>query len=274
MSATRQPSTLARLEQKTVVELIAQGKRFDGRGLNDFREMILEPGIIPKANGSAQIRLGKTKVMVGIKVEKGTPFPDTPDEGILTVNAELVPLASPIFEPGPPDENAIELARVVDRGIRESKAIALDKLCIEPGKKVFVVFVDIYVLDHDGDLINASGIAALAALLNAKMNEFEVRDGEVVYKDKMMRLPLQNQPVPITFAKIGGKMVVDPCYEEELVMTSRLTVTVNKDDHLCAMQKGGLGELTIEEVKQSVSLALTKGRELRERILREVQSPA
>jgi len=261
---------LARIEHKTVIDLIAQGKRLDGRGLLDFRDMILEPGIIPKANGSAQVRLGKTKVMVGIKVETGEPFPDTPDDGILTVNAELVPLASPTFEPGPPDENAIELARVVDRGIRESKSIALDKLCIDPGKKVFVVFVDVYVLDHDGDLISASGIAALAALLNAKMREFEVRDGELIYKENLVPLPMQNHPIPITMAKVGGKIVIDPCLEEELVMTARLTVTIDKDDRLCAMQKGGLGELTSEEVRQAVSTAITKARDLRERVMKEV----
>lgn len=270
MSVTRQPTTLAKIEQKTVIDLLVQGKRMDGRGLMDFREMILEPGIIPKANGSAQIRLGKTKVMVGIKIQTGFPFPDTPNDGILTVNAELLPLASPTFEPGPPDENSIELARVVDRGIRESKAIGLDKLCIDPGKKVFMIFVDIYVLDHDGNLINAAGIAALTALLNAKMKEYEVKDGEVIYKEHQIPLPMQNYPVPITIAKIGGKMVLDPCFEEELVMSSRLTVTIDKDDHLCAMQKGGLGEITIEEAKQAVSTAVTKSRELRERVMREV----
>ena len=44
------------------------------------------------------------------------------------------------------------MARVVDRGIRESKAIDLEKLCVEAGKLVFVVFVDVYVLNHDGIL--------------------------------------------------------------------------------------------------------------------------
>jgi exosome complex component RRP42 len=132
LSTTRQRSPVAKLEQKTIVDLITKGKRLDERGPLDYRPLIITLGIIEKANGSAQVYLGKTKVVAGIKVEQGTPFPDTPNEGILTVNSEFVPMASPTFEAGPPDENSIELARVVDRGIRESKAIDLKKLCIEP----------------------------------------------------------------------------------------------------------------------------------------------
>jgi exosome complex component RRP42 len=100
---------------------------------------------------------------------------DTPNDGVLTVNAELAPIASPSFETGPPDENSVELARIVDRGIRESKMIDTEKLCIEPGKKVFVVFVDIYVLNHDGNLIDASAISALSALLTSKMTRLPSR---------------------------------------------------------------------------------------------------
>jgi exosome complex component RRP42 len=156
MSATHQPSPVAKLEQKTVRDLILKGKRVDDRNLLDYRPLTITLGTVEKANGSAQVYLGKTKILAGVKIQTGTPFPDTPNEGILTVNAEFVPLAYPTFEAGPPDENSIELARVVDRGIRESKAIDVAKMCIDPGKKVLVIFVDIYVLDHDGNLIDAA----------------------------------------------------------------------------------------------------------------------
>ncbi|MEM3507198.1 MAG: RNA-binding protein, partial [Candidatus Bathyarchaeia archaeon] len=177
MSSTPLITNLSKIEQKTILDLLSKGKRIDGRFLLDFRELKIEYGVIEKANGSAQLSLGKTKVLVGIKVEIGEPFSDTPDEGVLTVNAELVPLASPSFEPGPPDENSIELARVVDRGIRESKAIEMEKLCIKSGKNVFVVFVDVYVLNHDGNLIDAAALAALAALLNTKIPKYGIEEG-------------------------------------------------------------------------------------------------
>jgi len=176
-------------------------------------------------------------------------------------------LASPSFEPGPPDENSIELARVVDRGIRESKAIDLKRLCVEPGKKVFVVFIDVYVLDHDGNLIDASALAALSAIINARMRNYTVENGEVVYKEGLIPLPIQNYPIAITMGKIGSSLVVDPSLEEEQVMTARLTVTVEKEGNICAMQMAGLGELTIDELKKAVSIAVTKVSEMRAKVL-------
>jgi exosome complex component RRP42 len=271
MSATKHQSPVARLEQKTVADLISKGRRVDDRGPLDYRPTTITLGIIEKANGSAQVYLGKTKVLAGVKVETGTPFEDTPNEGVLTVNAEFVPLASPTFEAGPPDENSIELARVVDRGIRESKAIDLKKLCISPGEKVFMVFVDIYILDHDGNLIDAAATAALGALVNAKMHEFDVKDGEPRYKDKIMPLPLKNYPVSITSAKVNGAIVLDPCLEEEQVTSCRLTVTTDKDDNICAMQKGGLGSLTADEIRKVVSASINKARDLRAKILPNVK---
>ncbi|MEM2681016.1 MAG: exosome complex protein Rrp42, partial [Candidatus Bathyarchaeia archaeon] len=227
----------------------------------------IEKNVIEKANGSAQIKLGKTKVMVGIKVETGEPFSDTPDEGVLMVNAELVPLASPTFEPGPPDENAIELARVVDRGLRESKALDLKKLCIKEGEKVFIVFVDIYVLDYDGNLIDASAIAALTALLTAKIRNYEVKNGELIYKDDFIPLPIQNYPIPVTFAKINNTLLVDPSIEEERIMDARLTLTIDKNNQLCAIQKGGLKELTLNEIDKAINIAIEKSSEIRNKIL-------
>ena len=257
------------VKKKRIAELLAQGKRSDGRGFKDYREIKIEPGVIERAEGSARVHLGETDVIVGIKIGTGTPFPDTPDTGVLTVNAELVPLASPAFEPGPPGEDAVELARVVDRGIRESKAIDLEKLCVEPGKLVFVVFVDVYVLNHDGNLIDASSIAALAALLNTKMFKYTVEECEIVKKPGYTPLPMDDYPVSVTFAKIANKLILDTGLDEEQVMDARLTITMNKDGNICAMQKGGgSGFFTKEEIFEAVKIASEKSKELRKIVVK------
>jgi len=261
--------TVAKVRQKRVAELISHGKRLDERGLNDYREVQIEVGIIERAEGSARVRLGKTEIMVGTKIEVGEPFPDVPNEGVLTVNAELVPLASPKFEPGPPNENAIELARVVDRGIRESKAISLEKLCITPGKKVFVVFVDVYVLNDDGNLIDASAMAALAALLNTKIFNYEIKDGEIEIKPGYTQLPIVDYPIAVTFAKINDKLVVDPWLVEEQLMDARFTVTLDKDGKICAIQKGGYGYFSMERVLDAVKIAQQKAEELRKIVVKD-----
>ncbi len=262
-------SMVARIKQKQIAKLMSEGKRLDGRKLDDYRNISVEMGVIEKAEGSARILLGKTDVLVGVKVGVGEPFPDTPEEGVLTVNAELVPLASPSFEPGPPGEDAIELARVVDRGLRESKAINFEKLCLEPGKKVLIVFVDIYVLNHDGNLIDASAMAALAALLNTKMPKYHIEEGQAIAKPGYDPLPLQNYPIAVTFVEVSGNLAVDPELEEELIMDARLTVTTGKDGEICAMQKGGANPFALKDILEMVNRAQKVGEEIRKLVVKK-----
>jgi len=258
---------VSKIRQKQIAQLIASGKRLDGRGLTDYREIKVETGLIERAEGSALVHIGKTTVLAGVKIELGEPFSDRPNDGVLTVNSEFVPLASPEFEAGPPGEESIELARVVDRGIRESKAIDLEKLCIIPGKKVFVVFVDIYVLNHDGNLIDTAALASLAALLNTKMFNYELKGDEVEIVPGFSQLPIKNYPVAVTFAKINGKLVVDPWLDEEEVMDARFTVTFEKDGRICAMQKGKQGVFTKEQILEAVRIGREKAEEIRKLVV-------
>jgi len=241
-----------------IADLARQGKRIDARTLDQSREVSVEVGPVKSAQGSALVKIGKTQVIAGIKVEHAEPFSDKPDSGMLIVNAELLPLASPTFEPGRPSENAIELARVVDRGIRESNAIDLDKLVIKSGEDVWAVFIDIYVLDHDGNLIDASALAAIAALLNAKPPEDEAWT--------LPEFPIQKKPVAVTLAKINNKLMTDPCLDEENVMDARITIATIEDGSICAMQKGGIGCFSREELEQAYELARAKGVELRAKL--------
>jgi len=258
-------SLITRVKLKQISQHIENGKRLDERGLHDYRPIKIEQGIIQKAEGSARIYLGKTEVLVGVKVETGEPFPDTPKDGVQTVNAELVPLASPNFEPGPPDENSIELARIVDRGLRESHAIDTEKLCIEAGKKVFVVFIDVYVLNYDGNLIDASALAALAALMNTKLPKYEYKDGEVKIKEGYTQLPMKSHPITVTIAKINNQLVIDPQLEEEQVMDSRISIAVNEQGNICAVQKGGSSYFTPQQILEASQLAQAKAAELRKK---------
>jgi exosome complex component RRP42 len=260
-------STLVtRVRQRQIGQLLDAGKRLDDRGVGDYREIKVEQGVIERAEGSARVLLGKTEVLVGIKIETGEPFPDTPNEGVQTVNAELVPLASAAFEPGPPDENSIELARIVDRGIRESKAIDTTKLVIEAGKKVFVIFIDVYVLNHDGNLIDASALAAVAALLNTKMPNYEIKDGEVKIKTGYTPLPIKSRPITVTIGKINDKLIVDPWLEEEQIMDARISMAINDEGNICAIQKGGPGYFTPQQIVEATKIAQEKAAEIRKKL--------
>jgi exosome complex component RRP42 len=245
---------------------ISKGLRLDGRKLNDFRKIEIEKNPIEQAEGSARVKIGNTEVIAGVKVDVGEPFPDKPDDGVLIVNAEFSPLASPEFELGPPREKAIELARIVDRGIRESKCIDTEKLCIKKGEKVWMVFIDIQPLTHDGNLIDAAGIAAITALLNAKMPKYDKKEEKVIHEEKDKSLPVKDAPVPVTFGFMGGKLLVDPGLEEEEAIDSRLTITTKSNGNVCAVQKGNIGSLSPENIDEAVEFSVKRGKEIRELI--------
>jgi len=139
---------LSEIKRSFITKQLKEGKRGDGRGVLDFREASITTNYVPRAAGSAMVQLGKTRVLAGVKIESGEPFPDTPNSGVLTTNVELLPMAFPTFEAGPPNETSIEIARVVDRGIRESKMIDTQKLVIEPGKKVWIDLMHLYILAY------------------------------------------------------------------------------------------------------------------------------
>jgi exosome complex component RRP42 len=225
---------------------------------------------VRKASTFVRPLLGEmSKVIVGVKFGTGTPFSDTPGEGTMMVEAEFTPLASPDFEAGPPGEDATELARVVDRGLRESESIDFKKFCITAGEKVWMINVDIHIINHDGNLIDASSLAALAALLNTKMFNYEVKEGEVKIKPGFKPLPIRNYPIAVTIAKFNDKLVVDPGLDEEEVMDARLTMTIEKDGKICAIQKGGFGHFTAEQVFEASKIAMQKAEEQRKLIVKE-----
>ena len=241
--------------------LADHGKRIDGRGFDEVRPISIEKGLIGTAEGSARVKLGKTDVLVGVKVDIGEPFSDRPKDGVLLTGAELKPMASPEFESGPPRPNAIELARVVDRGIRESKMFALDKLCIDPGKKVWMVFVDVQAIDFDGNLFDASSIAALAALTTTTIRASKFDQGED------FPLPIEHYPVSCTIVKIGDVLMVDPSLQEEHVANARLTISMDEDGNIRAMQKGFKGAFTYDELMECMKKVQIVTKDIRKKVL-------
>lgn len=253
------------LQEQYILNLASKGERIEKRKMEDYRKIVVEKNAIEKAEGSARVKIGETEVIVGVKMNIGTPYSDRPNEGVMIVGAEFSPIASPKFETGPPNENCIELARVVDRGIRESGAIDTKKLCIKEGEKVWMVNVDIHIMNHSGNLIDAAALAAVTALWNVRMPE--VKDDQVNWEKKTnKRLPMNSKPITVTQAKIGSSMIVDPDLEEEEVMNTRLSIAIKDDERVCAMQKGGSGVLTTDEIDKALDVAVKKSKELRKLI--------
>jgi exosome complex component RRP42 len=247
-------------------ESISRGKRLDGRNLDETRVIEIEPGIIKKANGSARVKLGNSEVVAGVKVETGEPFEGLENKGALILSAEVLPTASPYVEPGPPDEETIELARVVDRGIRESEMLDLNKLVLKPGEIVYVIFVDCSVVNADGNLFDTTSYAVVSALINSKIPIFEIRDGKVVDTGQKADPPVTTLPVSVTAGRIGESLILDPNAEEEACMDARITITTNSDRCFTAVQKGSTGAFTVDQLRRAAETAKIKGDEIRTKL--------
>jgi exosome complex component RRP42 len=247
--------TTSMVTGERIKKYLAKAKRFDGRKLDEFRNIEIELGISKKAEGSCRVKIGKTEVLVGVKMGIGTPYPDNPNKGNLMTTAELTPLSSPRFEQGPPKFPSIELSRVIDRGIRESNVIDFEKLCIKEGEKVWTVFVDIYSINDDGNLMDAAGIGAVIALKNSKMPKYDEKTGQIIYGESTdKKLPLsENVPIAITAHKIGDNIIVDPTQEEEDLSDARVTVGFS-NGIISSMQKGNPEPLTIEEMEKILEI--------------------
>ena len=245
------------LKKDYIYNLMLNGKRVDGRSFDQVRDIVLETNVIDKAEGSAWVKYGATEVLVGVKLQAGAPFPDSPDEGVIITSLELNPLASPEFEAGPPKEAAIEMARVTDRGIRESGAIDLKELCITKGEEVWIIFIDIHVLNDAGNIQDASSLGAIAALMTTTV------PAERTGKGKDRAMPMKDTPLAITLVNIGGSMMVDPGLDEETVCDTKITIVSNQNGSISGMQKSGNGALTEEQALQAVKMACEKAAELR-----------
>ncbi len=240
-------------------ELLAKNEREDQRSSTQFRPIKIERGVMGNAEGSAQVDLGATRVLAGIKLALGEPMEDTPNQGSLTVSAELLPLASETYETGPPSADSIEFARVVDRGIRAGNCVNLESLFVEE-EKAWTVYVDLYVLNYDGNLFDAGGLAAMSALLNTTVPKYE--DEKVIREDRKTMLKIDNIVTPTTFSKIANKIILDPTGNEMIATDGRMTIAVDQDN-VRAMQKGLSGGFFVNEIEEMLDIAFNKHEELK-----------
>ncbi|MFX1391427.1 MAG: exosome complex protein Rrp42 [Promethearchaeota archaeon] len=257
---------ISKIEKDYIISNLRKEERIDGRNLWEYRDFQIRSDIIASAEGSADVFLGETRIITGLKYEVGEPFPDLPDEGVCTVMAELLPIASPLFERGPPDEQSIELARVVDRGIRHADCVQTKKLCIKENEAVYILFVDMYVINYAGNLIDAGGISALTSLISAHIPEGvwneEKKEAEWTGKYLTGKEIVNQLPFVVTYGKIDDIIFLDPSLPEELVCDGKISFSATQKK-ITSIQKSGAATFSIDEIKMLGKKSLEISQKLR-----------
>ncbi|XP_024986860.1 exosome complex component RRP45A-like isoform X2 [Cynara cardunculus var. scolymus] len=262
-------------EKKFIESALLSDIRVDGRRPFDYRNLTISE------DGSSEVQLGHTQVIGFVSAQLIQPYRDRPTEGTFAIYIEFSPMADPSFEAGRPGETAVELGQIVDRGLRESRAIDTESLCVVAGKLVWSIRIDLHIIDNGGNLVDAANIAALAALSTFRRPEctFGGEDGQEVIvnpPDLWEPLPLiiHHLPVAVTFGFIGkeNNVVIDPTHYEEAVMGGSMTATLNTNGDICAIQKAGGDGVLQSVIMQCLRIASVKAGDITSKIKNAVEA--
>jgi len=245
-----------------VKELIASDARLDGRKPEEFREIEMKVNALKKADGCCMLSIGNTKVIVGVKFDAMKPYPDSPDEGGLVVSLSYVPITFKNL----PQNKDVEVSRVVDRSIRESHMLNMCDFCVEKGEKAFNIYIDGYILNYDGNLIDALNLATVKALMNTNMPALD-ENGKIIRSDK--KINLSCLPVLVTVSSIDQKFVIDLNAAEEPAIDYALSIAYIDKDKICAMQKQGEAGIPKEDLEKIFEIGSIKQEELRKVLMKE-----
>ncbi|THG17680.1 hypothetical protein TEA_026214 [Camellia sinensis var. sinensis] len=252
-------------EKKFIETALLSDLRVDGRRPFDYRRLTIKFG---REDGSSEVQLGQTHVMGFVTSQLVQPYRDRPNEGSLSIFTEFSAMADPSFEAGRPGEAAVELGRIIDRGLRESRAVDMESLCVIAGKLVWAIRIDLHILDNGGNLVDTANIAALAALMTFRRPECTLggEDGQEVREP--LPLIIHHLPIAVTFGFFGNDniVVIDPTHNEEAVMSGRMIATLNTNGDVCAIQKAGGAGVMQNVIIQCLRIASVKAADVTSKI--------
>ncbi|XP_034936015.1 exosome complex exonuclease RRP42-like [Chelonus insularis] len=262
------PLSLA--EKTFILHGVNANIRTDGRSQLQYRYLEIETKLMPQTNGSARVRIGNTDVLVGIKAEIDTPFPDRPDQGKLEFFVDCSANATPEFEGKGGDDLAGEITSILTNAYKSSSAFNLEFLSILKYKKCWKMYVDILILQCGGNLVDAIGIGVKAALFSVEIPRITAAtldggEADIQLSDDpfdCIRLNAENFPVLVTLCKIGENCIVDPTAEEEECAAASVVVSVVPNGKITAIVKTGYGSLQQSTLLKSLEIAIHVGQKL------------
>uniref|UniRef100_U5EZA1 Exosome complex component RRP45 n=1 Tax=Corethrella appendiculata TaxID=1370023 RepID=U5EZA1_9DIPT len=234
---------LSNCEKSFITKIIADSVRVDGRSLDQFRNLRINFGT---EWGSVHVSLGETRILVQVSCEVVEPRATRPNEGLLFINVELGPMAAPHLESGGrPSDKTVQIMRILERAIKDSRCVDLESLCIVSEEKVWNLRVDLNVLNYEGNIIDCASIAALTALAHFKRPDVTIAGDEVIIHTLAEKDPIQivlhHYPVCVSYAifNSGKVAIADPTLLEERVAEATMIFGINSYRELCGLHLGG-----------------------------------
>ncbi|MCK4313524.1 exosome complex exonuclease Rrp41 [Candidatus Bathyarchaeota archaeon] len=218
------------MTQKPEKLIDKKGLRLDGRKPEDLRQIQIEVGILPNADGSAYIQQGKNKILAAVfgPREMHPKHLALPDRTVLRCRYHMAPFSVQERKSPAPSRRDVELSKV----IREA---------LEPS-----IFVDYYprtgidvfieVLQADGGTRCASITAASVALADSG-------------------IPMRDLVTACAAGKADDTIVLDLNDTEDKKGSADVPVALMPNlNAITLLQMDGI--LTLEEFEKAVNLAL------------------
>ncbi|KAK7605301.1 hypothetical protein V9T40_007159 [Parthenolecanium corni] len=233
---------LSTCEKNFLLQAINENKRLDGRQFHECRNETIHFGT---DWGSCLVTLGETRVLAQVSCDIQPPKASKPNDGLLYVHVEMSPMAALHFESGRQSDISVQVNRLLEKCLKESKCVDLEALCIVSDEKVWNIRIDLNVMNFEGNLASCCSVAALAALAHFRHPDVTSTGEKIIIHPASEKDPipinLHHYPVIISYALFnnGNHIVSDPTALEEKVADSLLLLSVNSYREICGMHFEG-----------------------------------
>lgn len=199
-----------------------------GRAADALREISLERGAAPNAEGSCLVSFGRTRVLCAVSVEDGVPgWRRGRGEGWMTAEYAMLPRATSTRtnrERGQIGGRTQEIQRLIGRSVR---AMIDDFAWGE------------YTLKVDCDVLHADGGTRTAAITGAAVALVDAFDW-MVAKGKLKRSPVRRRVAGVSVGVVAGEPRLDLEYSEDVAAEVDMNVVMSSEGRFVEVQ--GTGE--------------------------------
>ena len=216
-----------------------------GRAADALRDVSLQRGAAPNAEGSCLVSFGRTRVLCAVSVEDGVPgWRRGRGEGWLTAEYAMLPRATSTRtsrERGQIGGRTQEIQRLIGRSVRAM----LDDFSWGE----YTLKVDCDVLQADGGTRTAAITGASVALVDA----FEW----MVAKGKLKRSPVRRRVAGVSVGVVRGEPRLDLEYSEDVVADVDMNVVMSSEGRFVEVQgTGEHGTFDREELDRLLDFAV------------------
>ncbi|KAK6746143.1 hypothetical protein RB195_012325 [Necator americanus] len=268
---------LSTCERKFILEGFAENQRLDGRTLSDFRQVKL---VVGAQCGTALCTIGETKVLCAVSASLTEPRSNRPNKGFVVVDVDMSPMGNPANEHNRLGERGLELTRLLELVLRDSRCIDVESLCVRAHKEVWKLRVDVRILDDDGGLLDCASVAAVAALHHFRRPNVTVQPHHTIihseYEQALVPLNIYHMPICVSFGftKTGDYVVIDPTDKERQCLYGCLVIACNKRREVCALHQSTNLILSTGTIESCVMRAMQRVVDLSELVSTVIKDDA